>query len=508
MGSKGGAACSRNGHSSARYEVVQPRAAALIESLRAFGYTLPTALADLIDNSIVANADNVWLHFEWSGGDSYISVGDDGDGLTEEQLIEAMRPGSRGPCGPRKSSDLGRFGLGLKTASFSQCRRVTVQSTPPDGKPSVRCWDLDYVNETGEWRLLKDGALSLPRRTKAPAKCRTTVFWEKLDRIVGEDEQDDAAAQQRFLKLIDEVEQHLAMVFHRFMVGPNPLRIYINGCDKDHLVKPWSPFLEDHPATQQLQTERIPFTGTTVTVTPFVLPHHDKMTAELFKCAGGRRGWNAQQGFYVYRNKRLLVAGDWLNLGYHKEEHYKLARIQVDIPNSTDGEWSIDVKKSHAHPPPPIRHDLKRIADLTRKRAVEVYRHRGKTLARSASQPHVFAWKPVKRGNKNFYAINREHPLVRRALDVPDEHRQAVKALLTLLEETVPVEQIWVDKADKPDDHGKPFEGAKEKDLIEVLNQLYIVLRNSGFSAAEARRRIMAMDPFGNYPEMVDNLTD
>lgn len=332
------------------YDVVEPRAAALIESLRAFGYTSPAAVADLIDNSISAQANNIWLNFVWNGADSYISLADDGCGMTQRQLIEAMRPGSQSPLNQRDPADLGRFGLGLKTASFSQCRSVTVRSRPDAGRQSTRCWDLDYVSQTGEWRLLKDANASTASRLTGfdDTPHGTIVLWEVLDRVVEDDDANDTDAQQRFLALVDDVERHLAVVFHRFMQGSRPLRIYINGTDKDRLVKPWTPFLEDHSATQQLQLERIPFQGTTVKVLPFVLPHHDKLEPNDFQFASGPRGWNAHQGFYVYRNKRLLVPGDWLGFGYAKEEHYKLARIQVDISNSTDGEWSIDVKKSHA----------------------------------------------------------------------------------------------------------------------------------------------------------------
>jgi hypothetical protein len=262
----------------ASYDVVEPRAAALIESLRAFGYTLPAAIADLIDNSISAQANNIWLNFIWNGPDSYISLADDGCGMTQKQLVEAMRPGSQSPIEERDPADLGRFGLGLKTASFSQCRRVTVRSRPDRGRQSTRCWDLDYVNRTGEWRLLKDGNASTTNRLAGfdEKMHGTIVLWEALDRLVEDDDLDDADAQQRFLALVDDVERHLAIVFHRFMQGSRPLRIYINGTDKDLLVRPWNPFLEDHPATQQLQSERIPFQGTTVKVIPFVLPHHDK----------------------------------------------------------------------------------------------------------------------------------------------------------------------------------------------------------------------------------------
>ena len=492
------------------YDIVEPRADALIESLRAFGYTLPAAIADLIDNSISAKARHVWLNFEWNGSDSYLLVADDGCGMTQGQLIDAMRPGSQNPLDERDATDLGRFGLGLKTASFSQCRRLTVQSQREGGRRSTRCWDLDYVRESGQWRLLRNIRPDTSERLSWPngnAK-GTVVLWESLDRLVEGTDIDDEDAHQRFLDLIDEVEKHLSMVFHRFLSGPRPLRIYINGTEPHNLVKPWNPFLDDHPATQLLPPERLRFKGATIWISAFVLPHHDKLDRSLFEATSGPRGWNAHQGFYVYRNKRLLVPGDWLGFRFAKEEHYKLARIQIDIPNSIDGDWSIDVRKSHARPPDAIRKDLKRIADLTRKRAVEVYRHRGKTIARQASQPHVFAWKPVKRGQKNFYQVNRQHPMVERALAVPKEHRSAVKSLLRLLEETVPVEQIWLDKSDAPDDHGRPFEFVREKELVEILTEVFTVLRKDGFSVREARHRILAMDAFADFPEIVAALKD
>lgn len=496
------------GKSNPRYDIIDPPAAAMIESLRAFGYTLPSAIADLIDNSISAGARNIWLKFEWDGSNSFISITDDGQGMSSSQLVKAMRPGSQNPLDDRAPSDLGRYGLGLKTASFSQCRRMTVCSQRDGGRKATRCWDLDYVNHTGEWRLLSDvKAETRDRLTQTNFNpSGTVVLWELLDRLVSDTETEDQAAQQRFLEMVDDVESHLSMVFHRFMTSRHPLRIYINGNDENSRVKPWDPFMENHSACQSFPSEKIPFKGTMVDVTGFVLPHHDKLDKSEFEDAAGPNNWNAHQGFYVYRNKRLLVPGDWLGFGFAKEEHYKLARIRIDIPNSIDGEWNIDVKKSHARPPAPIRRELKRIASVIRKRAVEVYRHRGKTIARSASQPHVFLWKPVKRGKKSFYTVNREHPLVVRAMEVAGEDQGTLRALLRLLEETVPVEQIWLDKADAPDSHGKPFESAREKELVDIMSQVFAVLRREGFSISEARRRLLAMEAFADYPEIVATL--
>ena len=116
------------------YDDCPSDASAMGEAMRAYGYNLATALADLIDNSIAAGSRKVWLRCEWAGSSSWISVTDDGSGMAEKELVNAMRLGSTNPTSKRAKSDLGRFGLGLKTASFSQARRLTVITKKKNGK--------------------------------------------------------------------------------------------------------------------------------------------------------------------------------------------------------------------------------------------------------------------------------------------------------------------------------------------------------------------------------------
>ena len=376
------------------FDLVEPRASALVESLRAFGYSLRTAIADLVDNSIAAGAENIWLKSHWSGADSHLALIDDGHGMSQAELVNAMRPGSKSPVDIREPDDLGRFGLGLKTASFSQCRRMTVWSKRAGGRPAIRCWDLDYISETQEWRLISKVDASTKQKLDSFTKPDhgTIVLWEKLDRLVGEEGADDAEAQQHFHSNLDEVQAHLSMVFHRF-ISRQGIALFINGDDEGHRLDAWDPFLTSHPATQIFSTETLHQGKTPIRVEPCVLPHHDKLDKKQHKQAGGLAGWNAQQGFYVYRNDRLLVAGSWLGLGFTKEEHYKLARIAVDFPSSLDHAWHIDVKKSTAQSPRSIRKRLKQLAELTRKRAVDVYRHRDPLQSRAGTQPTINVWR-------------------------------------------------------------------------------------------------------------------
>jgi hypothetical protein len=488
------------------YDVAAPRASAMVESLRAFGYNIQTAIADLIDNSISAGAKNIWLSFFWDGDNSHVSIRDDGCGMTEEKLTRAMRPGSQNPLEAREAHDLGRFGLGLKTATFSQCRRLTVASRAEGHNLAIRRWDLDYVNQVDEWRLLHGSAKGSAQKLNALESMShgTVVLWEVLDRVVGEAKLDNQKAQDDFFETVEVVENHLAMVFHRFLEKRDPLKLWVNS----RPIEPWNPFLLDAQATQILPLEPLIFKGEIIRVQPYILPHHSKINTASYSKAAGSNGWNAQQGFYVYRNERLLVAGDWLSLGYQKDEHCKLARIQIDLPNSMDSDWNIDIKKSRARPPASLKTDLKRIARLTRYRATEIYRHRGKILARENGDKHVFPWEKKLMRGKVFYVANQEHPLVQEALSLPNNCQPVIRALLRLLEETLPVQQIWMDNSSEPEKQAQPFDGSPSEQVVEVMLQIYYALRKSGMTQEQARDRILTMEPFQHFESLVKTLSD
>lgn len=255
------------------FDIVEPRADALMESLRATGYSLPDAIADLIDNSLAASARNVWLTFQWAGPDSSVSIVDDGLGMTRPVLVNAMRMGSQSPLDKRDASDLGRYGLGMKTASISQARSLTVACRASgDPEINIRRWDLDYVASVRDWHLLrsatKEGVALLSAIEHMPQG--TVVVWEKLDRLVGEAGASDVRARRQFLEAIRGVEAHVAMENHRYMSGPRAVAFWIN----DQRVAAWDPFLADHPATQRLPSEVLGPAGSTVTVDPYVLPSH------------------------------------------------------------------------------------------------------------------------------------------------------------------------------------------------------------------------------------------
>jgi hypothetical protein len=490
------------------YEIATPKPAALIESLRSIGYDLPTAVADIVDNSISAKSKNIDITFHWSGAQSWICIIDDGHGMSDLELVEAMRPGSQNPLQKRSTSDLGRFGLGLKTASFSQARRLTVISRRRGKAVSSREWDLDYVERTNEWRLLiqpcSDSKPWLEHVAALPSG--TAVLWTNLDRLTSGEQVVDAAAHDRFNNAIDHVRSYLALIFHRFLED-RTLRISINRIP----VLPWNPFFEYHPSTYKTPNESIPFSNSTVGFRGYILPHKDKLSQQEFDLLGGLNGWNAHQGFYIYRNRRLLVFGDWLRLGFPsawtRDEQYKLARIRLDITNDTDSDWQLDVKKSRARPPALIRERLTDLAGKIRSQARSVFAHRGQ-YGPQAPVPQELErpWISAVRNGKRVYVINRHHPMIHDILASCSNNADEVNALLRLLEETVPVEQIWLDSAEQGIDRSIPYNDIDLAVIREDLRKVYHALKTNGVNESTARQRLNSIEPFNRFPGLIREL--
>jgi len=485
-----------------------PRASAMIEALRGLGYWTGTALADIVDNSISAQARSVSIRFARDGDASHVAILDDGVGMDAAELDGAMRLGERSPLESRAADDLGRFGLGLKTASFSQCRRLTVASMR-DGLMNCLRWDLDILASSPDhgWHLFEGaepGSEHLLEPLLATGK-GTLVLWEHLDRIVT-----PGFSEQNLLDLVDDVERHLAMVFHRYLDGGRPpLRISING----RPVEPWDPFLKNHPATWSSPVARISSPSGMVDVQCHVLPHKDHLTSQQELSAAGPHGWTAQQGFHVYRNRRLLLAGSWLGLGqgrsWTKEEAHRLARIRLDLRNSADADWKIDIRKSAASPPAGMRSELTRLADDTRARARKVFAHRGQPRSVNPGRTVVQAWKAEHAASGIRYRIDHGHPAIRAVLDDAGDLSSRIRAMLRVIQETVPVQRIWLDTSEGKETPRTGFAGEPSSEAQSVLMVIYrnLVVRK-GVSPELAREQLLHAEPFNDCPDLVAALPD
>jgi hypothetical protein len=484
-----------------------PRAMAMLESLRGLGYSTAAALADIVDNSISAGASEVRIDFQWDGPDSRVLILDDGRGMSDPELEGAMRLGDKNPLATREAHDLGRFGMGLKTASLSQCRRLTVASVR-DGERTCLRWDLDELaaDPQSDWLLFEGPAEGSERHLNSldDKASGTLVLWEKLDRIVTAGYTVDD-----FLTMTAVVETHLAMIFHRLLQGPRArIRLLIN----NRPVEAWDPFMSGHPSKPwtsplaPMRTESGP-----VVAQCHVLPHQDKLTKDEFKQNEGPAGWTAQQGFYVYRNDRLLMAGGWLGLGnskaWNREEAHRLARIQLDIPNTADADWKIDIRKSIARPPVALRPWLTRLAEDTRERARRVFAYRGTPMPAQRNTPIEQAWRVdhVKDGIR--YRIEPTHPAVAAVLDSAGDLAPLIKAMLRVIEESVPVQRIWLDTAENKGTPRTGFSGEPPDAVAPVLRTLFVdMISRRGMSVDAAKRALLSTEPFQNYPALIAGL--
>ena len=399
--------------------------------------------------------------------------------MDNEDLIRALTPGCRNPNEKRASTDLGRFGLGLKTASFSQCRVLTVITRKTESFPVTWSWDLDHVQTSQKWELIKYPIDSLQREEIEGLSSGTIVVWRNIDRLVANLKEEDNDALKKFMEVMEKVKRHIAMVFHRF-ISEKLVRIYF----QEREVDPWDPFLAIH-SSQGLPEEKL--SRSVIALKGYVLPHKSKIDESIFRNAAGIRGWNAHQGFYIYRNKRLLVAGDWLGF-FKKEEHYKLARIQLDLPNNMDSEWQIDIKKSIARPPLKVRDQLKAYANKVRLQAVEVYRCKGKIISRkyigvSDFQP---VWIEKVRGGKRTYVINQGHQIIKDLLEAKTIKPGDIRTALRFIEETVPVPLITIRESEEPELHAQPFEGANLQEIRNSMSVFYQGLVSSGIAPDDA----------------------
>jgi len=422
-----------------------PAASALMQSLRGIGYSPETAVADLVDNSIAAGATAVDIDIDWNDGDPLLAILDDGRGLEREDLVTAMCFGGAGPLAERSEDDLGRFGLGLKTASLSQCRRMTVAGRR-NSQTVALAWDVDEVASRRRWDAIVPDTLprsSLTGRLEERPN-GTLVLWERMDAIGGLSGLD----KETFFLRVQDIRAHAAMVFHRFLDGDaRRLVIRLNG----RPVRPWDPFLHSNPATITMHSERLRHAGAAIVITPHVLPHRDRFANDAdHEAAGGPGGWSERQGFYVYRGRRLVVAGGWLGLGgsraWTREESSRLARIAIDLPLGVDAEWRIDVRKSLARPPGALRARLTDIGTACRMKAREVFAWRGnRGWKKAATTDDDPLWIGDHHGSHPGYCISRRHPAVRTVAERLGGDAELLDGLLALIERSVPVERIWLD---------------------------------------------------------------
>lgn len=358
---------------------VVPSARRLSETLRDTGHDFNTAVADLVDNCISADATEVKITARFNDGDPWIRIADNGKGMNPEVLDEALRFGSE--VEQYAADDLGKFGIGLKTASHSQCRRLIVATRPRKTSPiHCRVHDLDHLGASNRWEIQVLAAGAVPVRASEPLskdRVGTVVLWENLDRLRNYALPAGRQARDGFNRRLDDLNHHLGMVFHRFIEGSVPRRPRLKISIGSEVVRAWDPFCRSAARTESWQEQQYEIHAGNLRgaalLKPYVLPtSHDFPTAESHKEAGGRRGWNESQGFWIYRANRLIQDGGWCNLR-KRDEHTKLARAAIDFEPAMDAAFRIDLGKMRVYLPEEMRAEMKSFVSQYVRQARERY---------------------------------------------------------------------------------------------------------------------------------------
>lgn len=369
---------------------VAPSAARLTGSLRDIGYDFPTAVADLVDNSITAGSSRVNVYTQFEPNGSYVLISDDGSGMTETGLIEALRFGSRRDY---QTNELGRFGLGLKTGSFSQCRKLTVvtRTSPKQRVIRVMTLDLNRIARTDRWDITANESSPAIERAKGLLRESpgTVVVWEDLDRVLPERYAENGWGRRRLRTLASKTSEHLAMVFHRFIAGDVAGRGEVVICVDEEKLRPWDPFAPEERERTVLpeQVFEVETEGgsSEVRFRGVVLPSRDRFSSlDEFERLSGPLKWNRQQGLYVYRANRLVQHGGWSGLR-GIDEHMKLARASIDFDTDLDEAFQINVAKMSVELPPAVRQMLERPVQELCVLADDAYRRSANTGGRTGS---------------------------------------------------------------------------------------------------------------------------
>lgn len=458
-----------------------PPAKRLINSMRAIGYTFSTSLADIIDNSISAMAKNINIYTDTFSDSPYLEIFDDGIGMSYDELINALIFGSERVY---DEDDLGRFGLGLKAASLAQCRKLQVCSKQ-NGKIFCMGYDLDVIEKTDSWDIMVYNEHEISQIPNIEflenLVSGTIVKWEKFDFI--ENESKPGQFTENLRKIISDAIKHVSLVFHRYYDDVN---IMFN----ENKIPKRDPFLINSKPRQQTG---IPINeyidNSKITIIPYSLPYANTLTLEEKELLGLENGKSIydDQGFYIYRNRRLIIWGSWLRMN-QKSEFNKLARVQVDIPTSLDSIWMLDVKKSSAKIPEVVKNKLRIALKDSLRKSEKVIKRPGKLEKAAVNK----IWLRKEFGVEEVsYVINKENILYKKIIEnLPINVIPYFKSYIYEIEKNLPKFIIRDDMEENIKIRNKTSEG-----LDEIQEELETIVSNLPFA-----ERLEMLDFFITIP--------
>ena len=434
-----------------------PDPISLLESNRNLGYSIDEAVSDLIDNSISAGATEISYEMHWNLGKPYFLLKDNGLGMSFEnnELINSFRLGSRNPLDERDINDLGRFGFGMKTASLSQARSLSVISKKEGSSILARSLDLDFIAKNNKWRLKKIDNTEIEYEISYlnDLKSGTVIRWDNWDRAPSKEED--------FFSLKEEINNYISVCFHRFIERGVKILDHdypINSCSPIPSGEGSQEFSRIH-LTQNKDAEQI----------AYVLQHPKNWNEnyEVKKALNSFRlfeGFERQQGIYIYRCDRLLTPkGGWLGL-LKKGNAAKLARVVINYPNNADQMWSLDITKTNASIPYVFRKEIKKLINTVKKESINKISSGNRIINKSLNFDHARIWNSIndKEFDRYKYIIDINHPYFKAFIQKKKIKESDLKLLLNTIYENLPIAKIIDNNDADPSKH----------DRIDIRNKL------------------------------------
>lgn len=444
-----------------------PNAANLISSLRAVGYSIETSIADLIDNSITAEATLIKLEFGWRDGRASFFLYDNGYGMSEDELLKAMTFASSHVLEERGHKDLGRFGLGLKVASFSHCRILEVASKKVNSAIASYFWDLNKLEEQKDnrWTVLKTDENEL-KGLSFPDGHGSYVFWKDIDSIATK-----MISEEGYLEAINVVESHISKTFHRFI--EDGVTILING----KVILPKDPVYELRP----IYTSPTEYLGNYLALKAYV---YDWSVSEAKKYVGK---------YFIYRANRLICSGTIKQL---TKSDFKSLNLEIFIENNVDALWSIDIAKSKAIPPSNVQKRIAEFLSLVKDKTPKRKSGLEKTVDSNV-------W--FKNTLSGSFQINHEHPFIQKLNNSLEKgNKEILSKLLTEIESSIPhyVKKIYIDKSNQEKQEISLSEDISQEIRIQLL-RLIKVKKMSKEAAIKKLQRNELFQSFGDEIESI-----
>ena len=480
-----------------QYEVAEPNPEYLIKSIAEQGYSLESSLADLMDNSVSANADRIEVLIKMEQEPFTLFIADNGNGMDEETLIKSMQFPSNSPEKERNVADLGRFGLGMKTASFSQTRCFTVLSRKKGTKTfSGRTWDVNHLKHVGKWltivntheeitkliqqyHTLSEGHLNHFENFDA----NTIIVWNGLYKF--ENYLEEGNRQTALKKQITEVtSDYLALVFHRYMERKtNSLQIRIN----NNLIAPFNPFPTTVTDFRPIEYKQKHFSTDTIKIEGFVLPSRSIDESQgISLWTTKNRSLMDMEGIYIYRADRLIHFGDWNGL-IKKAPRLQLARLRVDIGNSVDHLLHLNVAKSQIEIPHDLKVAFEKYIDELKTQAEREFFNRGiRRFSSNRKEDNVQLFERKSSNKGTLLEVNNSFPLLKSLMS------ELKKEQLTKLNLVIRMINTRINEIRQTHEE-KEFVGVEDKDglslndLITCVNELI----ESGLSSDLIKKEIL-----------------